>query len=80
MGSLEQKEKGEKTDDYNGNNVIDNSRPPERRPLERHLLVPIILLTGWQKNELSVLECAIFQSILIKVQSNPSEQLSLAQL
>ena len=41
MGSLEQKEKGEKTDDYSGHYVIASSRPPERRPLERRTLVPI---------------------------------------
>ena len=33
--------KGERTDDYSGHYVIASSRPPERRPLERHLLVPI---------------------------------------
>ena len=34
--------KGEKTDDYSGHYVIASSRPPERRPLERRRLVPII--------------------------------------
>ena len=30
----------EKTDDYSGHYVIAGSRPPERRPLERRMLVP----------------------------------------
>ena len=34
--------KREKTDDYSGHYVIASSRPPERRPLERRTLVPIL--------------------------------------
>ena len=34
--------KKEKTDDYSGHYVIASSRPPERRPLDRRMLVPII--------------------------------------
>ena len=34
-------EKEEKTRDYSGRYVIARSRPPERRPLERRMLVPI---------------------------------------
>ena len=33
--------KEEKTDDYSGHYVIASRWPPERRPLERHTLVPI---------------------------------------
>ena len=29
-----------KTDDFSGHYVIASSQPPERRPLERHTLVP----------------------------------------
>ena len=32
--------KKEKTDDYSGHYVIASSQPPDRRPLERHTLVP----------------------------------------
>ena len=32
--------KREKTDGNSGHYVIASSRPPERRPLERHMLVP----------------------------------------
>ena len=35
-------EKKEKMDENNGHYVIASSRPPERRPLERRTLVPII--------------------------------------
>ena len=35
--------KGEKTDDYSGHYVIASNRPPERRPLERRTLVPMLL-------------------------------------
>ena len=38
-----EKKKGEKTDDYSGHYIIVSSRLPERRPLERCTLVPIIL-------------------------------------
>ena len=31
---------GEKTDENSGHYVIASSRPPERRPLERHTVVP----------------------------------------
>ena len=34
------REKKEKTDENSGHYVIDISRPPERRPLERRTLVP----------------------------------------
>ena len=34
--------KGEKTDDYIGHYVIASSWPPERQPLERRPLVPIL--------------------------------------
>ena len=37
-------EKKEKTDGNSGYYVIASSRPPERRPLERRLLVPIPLI------------------------------------
>ena len=36
------RKKREKTDDYSGHYVIDSSRLPERRPLERRPLVPKI--------------------------------------
>ena len=39
--------KGEKTDDYSGHYVIASSRPPERRPLERRPLVPIVDGLQW---------------------------------
>ena len=39
----EEKKTGEKnTDENNGHYVIASSRPPERRPLERRTLAPII--------------------------------------
>ena len=41
----EKKKKREKTDDYSGHYVIVSSQPPERRPLECRMLVPI-----WQDN------------------------------
>ena len=34
-------ESSEKTDENSGHYVIANSRPPDRRPLERRTLVPI---------------------------------------
>ena len=35
--------KGEKTDDCSCHYVIASSRPPERRPLERRPLMPILI-------------------------------------
>ena len=35
------KKKKEKTDENSGHYIISSSRPPERRPLERHTLAPI---------------------------------------
>ena len=35
-------EKKEKTDENSGHYVIASSRPPERRPLERRTLAPIL--------------------------------------
>ena len=37
------KKKREKTDGNSGHYVIASSRPPERRPLERRTLAPILL-------------------------------------
>ena len=37
--------KGEKTGDYSGHYVIASSRPPERRLLERRMLVPIVIFS-----------------------------------
>ena len=36
------KKKREKTDENSGHYVIASSRPPERRPLERRTLAPIV--------------------------------------
>ena len=38
--SRQNREKKEKTDENNGHYVIASSRPPERWPLERRMLVP----------------------------------------
>ena len=38
----EKRKKREKNDVFSGHYVIASSRPPERRPLERRTLVPII--------------------------------------
>ena len=40
-------EKKEKTDENSGHYVIASSRPPERRPLERHTLAPITVFKLW---------------------------------
>ena len=44
----EKKEKKEKENNevFSGHYVIASSRPPERRPLERRTLVPIVLGTA----------------------------------
>ena len=39
-----------KNDDYNGHYVIASSKPPERRPLERHTLVPIRIKYVFERN------------------------------
>ena len=38
--------KKEKTDDYSGHYVIASSRPPDRQPLERRMLMPKWLFLG----------------------------------
>ena len=40
----EKTKKQEKTDENSGHYVVASSRPPERQPLERRTLVPIISL------------------------------------
>ena len=40
-GKKEKREKKEKTDENSGHYVIASSQPPERRLLERRMLVPI---------------------------------------
>ena len=44
-GKKNGKKKEEKTDENSGHYVIASSRPPERRPLERRTLAPIINIT-----------------------------------
>ena len=41
-GKKNGKKKREKTDENSGHYVIASSRPPERRPLERRTLAPIL--------------------------------------
>ena len=49
-GEKRGKKGGGKTDDYSGHYVIASSRPPERRPLERRTLAPIVRNVYIRKN------------------------------